>query len=235
MTSANEAIELFESHQFQDEFSHGGTLKPIYVYIMDIERFVRTEDGYDVLNSQLSFVKMPGSERIRKTGASGQRLKEAQMIARSLASLGNVIQCIIKNSNFIPYRDSKITYVMKHAFGGNCDTLFIGNICSSEWNRHETLSTLRFLHRIKMVKNFPKININSGQSLLAQLAYFDQIINEPEINKEEDHNGISFDSRTTKNSFDLIEEKCNELIYLLISIVKTARNNPNLRKKATKP
>ena len=72
-----------------------------------------------------------------------------------------------------------------------------------------------------MVKNFPKININSGQSLLAQLAYFNQRINEPEINKEEDRYGRSFNSRTIKNSFSLIEKQLylNQLYQRVIKFL----------------
>ena len=58
VTSAQEAIKMFTERQLEDEFSHQSACRPIYVYIMEIERFIRNGDGYDIINSQLSFVKM---------------------------------------------------------------------------------------------------------------------------------------------------------------------------------
>ncbi|KAM3140267.1 hypothetical protein pb186bvf_007623 [Paramecium bursaria] len=108
---------------------------------------------------KLNLVDLAGSERQSKTHATGDRLKEAININQSLTTLGNVISALIDNkTNFIPYRDSKLTRLLQDSLGGNTKTVMIANIGPADYNYDETISTLRYAHRAKQIKNKPKIN-----------------------------------------------------------------------------
>lgn len=109
---------------------------------------------------KLYLVDLAGSEKIAKTGAAGQVLEEAKKINKSLSSLGNVINALTesKSHQHIPYRDSKLTRILQESLGGNSKTTLIITCSPSLFNDMETVSTLRFGHRAKSIKNKPKIN-----------------------------------------------------------------------------
>lgn len=101
-----------------------------------------------------------------KSGASGQTLDEAKSINKSLTSLTSVIFKLseasekgIKGGDHIPYRDSKLTLVLRDALGGNCRTSLIICVSPSTRNQSETVSTLRFGKRAKAIKNRAKVNV----------------------------------------------------------------------------
>ena len=81
---------------------------------------------YDITSSILTFVKSSGSERISKVNSSGQSLKEAVLISRSLSSLGNVISSIATKSKHIPFRDSRLTHLLAKSLDGTGNIAFIG-------------------------------------------------------------------------------------------------------------
>merc|ERR1719285_158157 len=114
-------------------------------------------DG-SILNSKLNFVDLAGSEKVKKTGAKGQTLREAKKINKTLLTLGSVINALSTGSKFIPFRDCDLTYLLKDSLGGNTKTNLI--ICCSPhiWNVQESLSTLQFGVRCKLVKNKVKKN-----------------------------------------------------------------------------
>ena len=102
---------------------------------------------------------MAGSEKVGKTGATGQTLDEAKTINKSLTALGLVINALTDGkSAHIPYRDSKLTRVLQESLGGNSKTCLIITCSPSIYNEAETISTLRFGKRAKQIKNKPKIN-----------------------------------------------------------------------------
>ncbi|KAL7066873.1 kinesin motor domain-containing protein [Cryptosporidium serpentis] len=108
---------------------------------------------------RLFLVDLAGSEKISKTGAEGLTLDEAKTINKSLSCLGNVINALTDNSkNYIPYRDSKLTRILQNSLGGNSLTALIVTCSPSAVNEAETIGTLRFGIRAKMVKNIPKVN-----------------------------------------------------------------------------
>lgn len=114
---------------------------------------------------------MAGSERISKTGVSGDRLKEAQKINLSLSALGNVISALVDGkSQHIPYRDSKLTRLLQDSLGGNTKTIMIANCSPADYNFDETLSTLRYASRAKFIKNKPIINEDPKDALLKEYA-----------------------------------------------------------------
>lgn len=108
---------------------------------------------------KLNLVDLAGSERQTKTGATGDRMKEATKINLSLSALGNVISSLVDGkSQHIPYRDSKLTRLLQDSLGGNAKTVMIANVGPADYNYNETLSTLRYANRAKNIKNKPKIN-----------------------------------------------------------------------------
>jgi len=92
------------------------------------------------------------------------------MINKSLSALGNVINCLVDVSEgknrFVPYRDSKLTFILRDSLGGNSKTVIIANISPSIQNLNETLSTLKFAQRAKLIKNQAVINEDSSGTLL---------------------------------------------------------------------
>lgn len=86
-------------------------------------------------------------------------MKEAQKINFSLVCLGKVISSLVKNnSQFIPYRDSKLTKLLMNSLGGNSKTVMIANIAPSESNFEESICTLRYANQAKNIQNKPKVN-----------------------------------------------------------------------------
>lgn len=119
-------------------------------------------------------VDLAGSERIAKTGATGDRLKEATKINLSLSTLCHVISALTDpKSTYVPYRDSKLTRLLQDSLGGNTKTLMISNVGPAEYNFDETINTLRYANRAKNIKNKPKINEDPKDALLRE--YQDEI------------------------------------------------------------
>lgn len=119
-------------------------------------------------------VDLAGSERIAKTGATGDRLKEATKINLSLSTLCHVISALTDpKSTYVPYRDSKLTRLLQDSLGGNTKTLMISNVGPADYNFDETMNTLRYASRAKNIKNKPKINEDPKDALLRE--YQDEI------------------------------------------------------------
>lgn len=99
--------------------------------------------------SRISLVDLAGSERHSKTGTTGSRLKEGANINKSLSTLGLVISALAdaaagkKSGDFVPYRDSALTWLLKDNLGGNAKTVMVATLSPSSDNYEETLSTLR--------------------------------------------------------------------------------------------
>lgn len=126
------------------------------VFLVTIETAHRKTNRIRV--GKLNLVDLAGSERQRKTGASAERLREASRINQALSSLGNVISALAENSPHVPYRDSKLTRILQDSLGGNSKTIMIANIGPASYNYDETITTLRYAHRAKAIKNKPVRN-----------------------------------------------------------------------------
>eukprot|EP00794_Sanderia_malayensis_P007023 gene7023-7811_t len=140
------------------------------IFTITIERSEKGLDGQQHLRmGKLHMVDLAGSERQSKTGAAGDRLKEANNINLSLSTLGNVISALVDGkSTHIPYRNSKLTRLLQDSLGGNSKTVMIANIGPAHYNMDETISTLRYANRAKNIKNKAKINEDPKDALLRE-------------------------------------------------------------------
>ena len=112
---------------------------------------------------KLTLVDLAGSERQSKTGSSGETLKEAQSINKSLSALGNVISAITEKKKHIPYRNDLLTQLLSDSLGGNAKTLMFVNLSPADYNAAETCNSLQFASRVKNVTNKAKKQIENKQ------------------------------------------------------------------------
>ncbi|KAM9648527.1 kinesin-like protein KIF9 isoform 1-T4 [Morphnus guianensis] len=111
------------------------------------------------INSKINLIDLAGSERLSKTGSEGQVLKEATYINKSLSFLEQIIIALADpKRDHIPFRQSKLTHVLKDSLGGNCNTVLVANICGEAVHVEETLSSLRFATRMKWITTEPVLN-----------------------------------------------------------------------------
>ncbi|KAF3855493.1 hypothetical protein F7725_016216 [Dissostichus mawsoni] len=126
--------------------------------------------------SKISLVDLAGSERADSSGAKGTRLKEGANINKSLTTLGKVISALAemqsnkkRRSDFIPYRDSVLTWLLKENLGGNSRTAMIAALSPADINYEETLSTLRYADRAKQIRCNAIINEDPNARLIREL------------------------------------------------------------------
>lgn len=113
---------------------------------------------------KLNLVDLAGSEKVGKTGASGETLEEAKKINQSLSALGNCINALTKSKRgHVPYRDSKLTHILRESLGGNSKTTLLIACSPHIYNIEETISTLKFGQRAKSIKN--SVHVNQQRSV----------------------------------------------------------------------
>ena len=141
-------------------------------------RKVHAEDGKMIeekseKDSKFNFVDLAGSERIKRTNATGQGIKEGININKGLLILGNVISALAsqgkKKDAFVPYRDSKLTRLLRGSLGGNHKTLMVACVSPSGSNTEESINTLRYANRAKNIQNKAVINMDAGSKMIADL------------------------------------------------------------------
>ncbi|XP_013368827.1 PREDICTED: kinesin-like protein KIF15 isoform X3 [Chinchilla lanigera] len=132
------------------------------VFTVTVESMQKSSEVVNIRTSQLNLVDLAGSERQKDTHAEGMRLKEAGNINRSLSCLGQVITALVDVGNgkqrHICYRDSKLTFLLRDSLGGNAKTAIIANVHPGSRCFGETLSTLNFAQRAKLIKNKAVVN-----------------------------------------------------------------------------
>ncbi|XP_033749240.1 myosin-9-like [Pecten maximus] len=116
-----------------------------------------------VLKGKLSLVDLAGSERVAKTGAGAEQLKEAMSINKSLSALGDVISALSSDQQFIPYRNNKLTMLMQDSLGGNAKTLMFVNISPADYNQDETIISLMYASRVKLITNDASKNADNKE------------------------------------------------------------------------
>ncbi|KAH3666962.1 hypothetical protein OGAPHI_003412 [Ogataea philodendri] len=116
------------------------------VFIISLQGF-NSKTG-DTISGKLNLIDLAGSERISHSLVTGDRLKETQSINKSLSSLGDVITSLCNKNQHIPYRNSRLTYLLQHSLGGNSKTLMFVNVSSKLQHFNETLNSLRFATKV---------------------------------------------------------------------------------------
>lgn len=117
------------------------------------------------LKGMLNLVDLAGSERVRTSKVEGKQLKETKAINKSLSCLGDVIFALSSGQKHIPYRNSKLTYLLQNSLGGNSKTLIIVNLSPTQGSAAESLQTLRFGHKVNACEiGTAKRNTNSTAS-----------------------------------------------------------------------
>jgi kinesin family protein 6/9 len=163
-----ETNRTISEHEFNKESTRSHCIFTVY-----LEMKSRIESSEKVITSKLNFVDLAGSERVKKTGSTGVILKEANYINKSLTFLEQVVVALTdkkknrEKKDHIPYRQSKLTHLLKDSIGGNCRTVMIATIWPEDNHLNETLSTLNFARRMMNVVNEASVNIRlDTQALL---------------------------------------------------------------------
>ena len=165
---AANAEELLSQFEKSNQMRHvGATLMnadssrshSIFTILVEVRSAIskRTTTG------KLSLVDLAGSERMNKTGATGERMKEALSINKSLSALGDVIGALSANESFIPYRNNKLTQLMQDSLGGNAKTLMFVNFSPADYNRDESIAALTYAQRVKAITNNATKNAESEE------------------------------------------------------------------------
>ncbi|GLT43281.1 hypothetical protein SLA2020_172430 [Shorea laevis] len=150
-----------------------------------------TPEGEEMLKcGKLNLVDLAGSENISRSGAREGRAREAGEINKSLLTLGRVINALVEHSGHVPYRDSKLTRLLRESLGGKTKTCIIATVSPSIHCLEETLSTLDYAHRAKNIKNKPEINQKMMKSALIKDLYSEIDRLKQEVYAAREKNGI---------------------------------------------
>ncbi|KAK6142214.1 hypothetical protein DH2020_000011 [Rehmannia glutinosa] len=150
-----------------------------------------TPEGEEMVKcGKLNLVDLAGSENVTRSGAREGRAREAGEINKSLLTLGRVINALVEHSGHVPYRDSKLTRLLRDSLGGKTKTCIIATISPSIHCLDETLSTLDYAHRAKNIKNKPEINQKMMKAAVIKDLYFEIDRLKQELYAAREKNGI---------------------------------------------
>ncbi|KAE8661075.1 hypothetical protein F3Y22_tig00116939pilonHSYRG00145 [Hibiscus syriacus] len=139
---------------------------------------------------KLNLVDLAGSENISRSGAREGRAREAGEINKSLLTLGRVISALVEHSAHIPYRDSKLTRLLRDSLGGKTKTCIIATISPTAHSLEETLSTLDYAYRAKNIKNRPEANQKMSKAVLLKDLYLEIERMKEDVRAARDKNGV---------------------------------------------
>lgn len=118
-----------------------------------------TRTGDEIMKvGQMHLVDLAGAENVARSGATGQRGREAGSINKSLSALGRVINALVEKNRYIPYRDSNLTRILQESLGGTAITTIVATVTPSDAFLEQTLSTLEYANRARSVSNKPTVN-----------------------------------------------------------------------------
>ncbi|KAJ6714457.1 KINESIN-LIKE PROTEIN KLP-3 [Salix viminalis] len=163
--------------------SRSHSVLTIHVYGMDLETGA-------VLRGNLHLVDLAGSERVDRSEATGERLREAQHINKSLSALGDVIFSLAQKSQHVPYRNSKLTQVLQSSLGGQAKTLMFVQLNPDVDSYSETISTLKFAERVSGVELGAAKSNKEGRNirqLMEQVALLKETISRKDEEIEQLH------------------------------------------------
>ncbi|KAF1475031.1 Kinesin-like protein KIF27, partial [Eudyptula minor novaehollandiae] len=171
------------------------------------------QDSVQMIASKFHFVDLAGSERVTKTGNTGERFKESIQINSGLLALGNVISALgdpKRKSVHIPYRDAKITRILKDSLGGNAKTVMITCISPSSSDFDESLNSLKYANRAKNIRNKPVVNYNPDQDRIDEMELEIRLLREA-LQNQQVSNQCSHDSNQERTRISSLEEQLTRL------------------------
>lgn len=154
--------------------------------------------------AKLSMIDLAGSERGSATGCSGARFTEGANINKSLLALGNCINSLADGQRHVPYRDSKLTRLLKDSLGGNCQTVMIANVSPSSVSLDDTYNTLKYAARAKTIKSAIKKNVVNCEMHIGQYV---KLVDE--LNKEVDK--LKTELTASKGAMEELKKENDEL------------------------
>ncbi|KAK2454736.1 kinesin protein KIN-5D [Trifolium repens] len=195
VTSANEIFTLLERGSakrrtaetlLNKQSSRSHSLFSITIHIKE-----STPEGEELIKcGKLNLVDLAGSENISRSGAREGRAREAGEINKSLLTLGRVISALVEHLGHIPYRDSKLTRLLRDSLGGRTKTCIIATVSPAVHCLEETLSTLDYAHRAKNIRNKPEVNQKLMKTTLIKDLYGEIERLKGEVYAAREKNGI---------------------------------------------
>ncbi|XP_033129775.1 kinesin-like protein KIN-UA isoform X1 [Brassica rapa] len=249
-----ELLQLGEAHRFAANTKLNTESSRSHAILMvHVRRSLKTESNGNshmtkslkppvVRKGKLVVVDLAGSERISKSGSEGHTLEEAKSINLSLSALGKCINALAENSSHVPFRDSKLTRLLRDSFGGTARTSLVITIGPSPRHRGETTSTIMFGQRAMKVENMVKLKEEFDYKSLSKRleVQLDSLIEENERQQKafvdeieritvEAHNQISEAEKRYANALE--EEKLRYQNDYVESIKKLEENWSKNQKK----
>ncbi|CAH9082652.1 unnamed protein product [Cuscuta epithymum] len=195
VTSASEIFTLIERGSakrrtaetlLNKQSSRSHSLFSITIHIKEA-----TPEGEELIKcGKLNLVDLAGSENISRSGAREGRAREAGEINKSLLTLGRVISALVEHLGHVPYRDSKLTRLLRDSLGGRTKTCIIATVSPAVHCLEETLSTLDYAHRAKNIKNKPEVNQKMMKSTLIKDLYGEIERLKSEVYAAREKNGV---------------------------------------------
>ncbi|KAI4348947.1 hypothetical protein L6164_009607 [Bauhinia variegata] len=195
VTSASEIFTLLERGSakrrtaetlLNKQSSRSHSLFSITIHIKEA-----TPEGEELIKcGKLNLVDLAGSENISRSGAREGRAREAGEINKSLLTLGRVISALVEHLGHVPYRDSKLTRLLRDSLGGRTKTCIIATVSPAVHCLEETLSTLDYAHRAKHIKNKPEVNQKMMKSTLIKDLYGEIERLKAEVYAAREKNGV---------------------------------------------
>ncbi|XP_021819900.1 kinesin-like protein KIN-5C [Prunus avium] len=195
VTSASEIFTLLERGSskrrtaetlLNKQSSRSHSLFSITIHIKEA-----TPEGEELIKcGKLNLVDLAGSENISRSGAREGRAREAGEINKSLLTLGRVINALVEHLGHIPYRDSKLTRLLRDSLGGRTKTCIIATVSPAVHCLEETLSTLDYAHRAKNIRNKPEVNQKMMKSTLIKDLYGEIERLKAEVYAAREKNGV---------------------------------------------
>jgi kinesin family protein 11 len=195
VTSADEIYKLLErgsaKRHTADTLLNKQSSRSHTIFSITIHVKETTPEGEELMKcGKLNLVDLAGSENISRSGVKDNRAREAGEINKSLLTLGRVITALVEHSGHVPYRDSKLTRLLRDSLGGKTKTCIIATVSPSLLCLDETMSTLDYAHRAKMIKNKPEVNQKTRKSTFIKDLYAEIEKLKSEVYSTRERNGI---------------------------------------------
>lgn len=192
------------------------------LFTITIQIKEHNSDGVEVTKcGKLNLVDLAGSENILRSGAREERARETGEINKSLLTLGRVINALVDHSGHVPYRDSKLTRLLRDSLGGKTKTCIIATVSPSINSLEETQSTLDYAYRAKSIKNRPEVNHKVTKSVAVKELYTEIDSLKRELHATREKNGIYIpndryinEEAAKKEMTEKLELKSKELMDL---------------------